>query len=177
MTAKSEKKWEVLVGSLLCFQDAFPESFDEARERLVEWWLVGLGEQDVARRLDFLELFKIEREERGPITQDEVQFDALPRLLSVYRGSCQDEYNSTHFGLSWTVSEEIAVKFAFGSAGILTRQSDSTRIVLSAKVLKNRVLAHLPNEEEGELLLDAGDLIDVAVIAEEIRGASSYRRL
>lgn len=79
---------------------------------------------------------------------------ALPRrsILTVYRG--QDE--GVTVGIAWTLSEDIAGRFAMGSG---TRQSHRGGVVYVAQVRRKDVIAYLTRRGEFEIVVDPADLI------------------
>ena len=40
-------------------------------------------------------------------------YDSLPQKIKVYRGMCDDEKQSGHLGISWTLDKDDALKYIF----------------------------------------------------------------
>lgn len=77
------------------------------------------------------------------------------KILTIYRG--QDE--GAPAGIAWSLSEEIAQKFANGAA---TRQYNRAGIIYKAKIARKNVIAYLTGRGEQEVIVNPLHFIDSA---------------
>lgn len=76
-------------------------------------------------------------------------FDALPERLTIFRGCSVDEHRAGVYGLSWTVSREIAEFFAWRFDA-----ADRGRVVVSCEIPRADVLALFNPDTEQEIITD-----------------------
>lgn len=84
-------------------------------------------------------------------------WEDLPAIITVYRGCAR-----THVaGLSWTISREVAEKFATGHRDI--RVLDP--VIASAQIGKENILGTFDGRDEAEILLDPASLAELQIEA------------
>ena len=72
----------------------------------------------------------------------------LPERITIYRGTSLSEYESGIFSQSWSLSKDVAKKFAFRH---YTRQrmfSDTLRVVIKTEISKSEIFYYSDDNEE-----------------------------
>lgn len=98
----------------------------------------------------FLELWRLLHHLHRPLPVldgDLADFDALPDMLTVYRGQAPDAV----LGISWSLSTGTAKMFARTGG---QRATIKNGVVLTAQVPKGSILAYLTKRQEQEVILD-----------------------
>lgn len=88
---------------------------------------------------------------------DREAFDALPDLLTVYRGFQRDE-GGEEYGWSWSLSRETAEWFA-------RRRSNGVPMIATMTVNKSDVLAYFNDRNEAEIVLHPEELNEMPIEA------------
>ncbi|MBR9884375.1 MAG: hypothetical protein GYB21_12280 [Oceanospirillales bacterium] len=65
--------------------------------------------------------------------------DALPEIITLYRGTDLAELNSKRFGQSWTTSKDVAREFAFKHYASQSWFKEESRLILSASISREYV--------------------------------------
>lgn len=106
-------------------------------------------------RGELLTLLRRIKEDRFDSFTDEPRraYDALPSRVRIYRGCSQERV----FGLSWSLSKDVAATFARGHRG--KRVSDA--VIATTTIKKSDVFAVLDDREEQEVLIDPNGIRSV----------------
>ncbi len=67
-------------------------------------------------------------------------YDSLPDILTIYRGTNLSEYNSGKYGQSWSLSREVAYRFAQDIGA--KNNSKLNRVVLESEINKANIFAY-----------------------------------
>lgn len=114
--------------------------------------------ENIHENLDqWREMWDLDLPHRYELTMDDedrAAFDALPEVIDVYRGVGHPDAVE---GLSWTTDREKAVWFSRRFEGL----ADRTPILVSGKVEKNDVLAHLLGRGESEIVVLPENVMNV----------------
>lgn len=86
---------------------------------------------------------------------------SLPDKVTIYRGAHIDEYNNGDFGMSWTLNQKIAERFALDMPPVEDKK------VFKVIVDKSSIVAYTNEREEEECIMNT-DLDDVFYNAEII---------
>jgi len=83
--------------------------------------------------------------------EDRIAFNKLPQNLTIYRGMSVKEKESGDFGISWTLNQEVAKKFA--DRYIHNYDSiEEEHTLLKLVVNKKDVIAYFPSFDEEEII-------------------------
>ena len=113
------------------------------------------------------ELFKYRQAENlGPrvylknrIMDDCIINKSLPSEIDVYRGMSVAEFDSYQYGMSWSLNEEIAKKFAF-----TTYYGQPRGVVVKARINRGMVLYYDPTDHEKEVVVGNNSINEVLLI-------------
>lgn len=97
--------------------------------------------------------------------------DELGDEVLIFRGTSQEEYETAIFGQSWSLSKNIAKKFAFSTYKREEHYKNTLRVVLSATIKKDSILFYDKNRKEhkheDEVIIDTKTLSKNMVTIEE----------
>ncbi|KXO13313.1 hypothetical protein AKG98_3538 [Moritella sp. JT01] len=112
------------------------------------------------------EIFKCRQaEDLGPqielrerIVSDD-DFHQLPEVITAYRGMSLNEYSNGKFGMSWSLCEQNAKRFAFDFY-------DERGIVVKSQIPKSLILHHYANDSEMEIVISNNSSLQVELVHE-----------
>ncbi|KIM13138.1 MAG: hypothetical protein KU38_00250 [Sulfurovum sp. FS08-3] len=84
----------------------------------------------------------------------DADIDELGDEIVIYRGTSIYEYNSKRFGQSWSLSYDIASKFAFEHYKYQPNYQDTLRVILKATVSKSIVFYYKSYQSEDEVIIN-----------------------
>ena len=87
--------------------------------------------------------------------------DSLNDIITIYRGTTEDEFNSNNFGQAWSLKKSIADEFAFEFYQNSDNYKDVVRVVIQAQINKNDIYNYRNNHREAEVIINPTKLIDV----------------
>jgi len=91
-------------------------------------------------------------------SRDEInKFDDI---ITIYRGTSKDEFDSNCFGQAWSLSKDIAKGFAFEYYKNSPNYINTIRIVVQAKINKNDVFYYRKGHIEAEVVINTLKLLD-----------------
>lgn len=98
---------------------------------------------------DVKEAFIVDRSYREFLMDEEdfEVYNSLPEKLIIYRGMTNEELESGNFGVSWTLSKEIAEGFAY-TYGRNFSTEDKPKTVHQLEVSKVEIIAYFGEEQE-----------------------------
>lgn len=76
--------------------------------------------------------------------------NSLPDTVTIYRGTCKDEFENKEYGTSWTINPEKANFFAYEY--IMTK-TEGERCVIKTEVPKESIIAYINERNEFEVLV------------------------
>ncbi len=82
---------------------------------------------------------------------NEMDLINLPSKISAYRGMSKNEYNSSSYGMSWSLNVEEASRFALIQNGL-----GIDTVIVNAVIEKGDVLNYEPNDSEEEIVVANG---------------------
>lgn len=94
------------------------------------------------------------------IGKDE-DINSLNEPIKIYRGTSIDEFESKVYGQSWSLSEEIAHKFAFEHYRSQNWFQIENRLVLSSEISKCDIFYYDKYGQEQEIIVDVSKLMKV----------------
>jgi hypothetical protein len=80
--------------------------------------------------------------------------DELEKNIKIYRGSSMDEYISKKFGQSWSLSKNIARKFAFTYYANQENYRNQERIIMETIIPKEIIFFYDKSNNEQEIIID-----------------------
>lgn len=100
-----------------------------------------------------------------PVTDNQKAFDALPDLLTLYRGG-DERHIPVWAGQAWTLDPQVAIKFAREEPGaqgsvMLTRPKPG-KVAILRDVPKSRISFYITARDESEAVLHYKTLCDFA---------------
>jgi hypothetical protein len=84
--------------------------------------------------------------------------DSLDDIVTIYRGTSQEEFESNKFGQAWSLKKNIANKFAFTHYKESDNYKDTLRVVIQAQISKYDIY-HYREYPEGEVVINPTKLI------------------
>lgn len=97
--------------------------------------------------------------------------DELDNEVLIFRGTSQEEFNSSIFGQSWSLSKAVANKFAFNTYKNIDHHKNTLRVILSTTIKKDSILFYDKNRKEyngeAEVIIDTKHLSKELVKIEE----------
>ena len=98
-----------------------------------------------------LEFFRDKSNQKFVMSDEEIaRLKTFPETITIYRGTDAEEQENGNYGISWTISQEVAEFFAF-------RTQTENRVVLVSKVSIDNILAYFENRKEYEVIVDIDD--------------------
>ncbi len=100
----------------------------------------------------------------------ESNIDDLDEELTVYRGTRRKEYDAKVYGQSWSLSKEVAHKFAFSQYAHSEEYIGTRRVVLKANILRNDVLFYAKDDQhkEQEVIVESSEIHNIFLLEEKI---------
>ena len=86
-------------------------------------------------------------------------FDKFNNILTIYRGTSYQEYESYIFSQSWTLDKDKAGYFAFQLGE--DKYIGTERVVIEAKIGKNDIFAYI--EQEKECIINPNEIINGSI--------------
>ena len=80
--------------------------------------------------------------------KDKEVYLALPEKVIIYRGASEEEIENTHFGLSWSLNQEVARKFA------IEMDPTKDKVIYKAIVDKSSISAYTNARNEEECIIN-----------------------
>ncbi|MEF9924677.1 MAG: hypothetical protein RR854_08915 [Muribaculaceae bacterium] len=80
--------------------------------------------------------------------EEREHFNSLPQKLTVYRGMSLKEYESGYYGISWTLSRDVADKFSKS-----IRSGNNNGVVVEAVADKDNCIAFFNERKEEEIIV------------------------
>ena len=116
-------------GFLYSYCTSWVDDMDEAKR-----WLEWFGTENMLNAC-----FKESEKAKG-------FYDSIPDIVTLYRGTCDEEAENKNYGISWTTDFEIAKFFAY-------RYGKDGRCVLKTEVNKKDIMSVLTNRKESEVII------------------------
>lgn len=85
---------------------------------------------------------------------NEVDIAELGDIVDVYRGTSLDEYESSFFGQSWCLDQNIAEGFAYKLYAGQADYIDTKRVVLKTTIDKKSIYYYSKDDNEQEVIVD-----------------------
>jgi hypothetical protein len=89
--------------------------------------------------------------------------DRLNDIITIYRGTSEDEFNSNKFSQAWSLEKSIADEFAFKLYQNSDNYKDVVRVVIQAQINKNDIYHYRNNHREAEVIINPTKLIDGSI--------------
>ena len=100
-------------------------------------------------------------------------FNELPDPLTIYRGTCQAEFDNRIFGQSWSTEIDQARKFAYN----LNQEKAQTdnRVVIKTQIQKSYIYAYSSHQEESLCIVDTKGLVRGSIEVLESKIIKQYK--
>lgn len=97
------------------------------------------------------------------IIGDKIFIDELDDIITIYRGTSQDEFDSETYGQSWTIEKSQAENFAFIHYRGQEMYLNTIRIVLEAKINKKDIYYYRKNHIEKEIIINPLEILNDSI--------------
>lgn len=104
---------------------------------------------------------------------DKDTFNKLPDPLTIYRGTCQAEFDNGNFGQSWSTEILQAKKFAYDLNQ--EKAQTHTRVVIRTQIPKSYIFAYVSHQEESLCILNTKGLVRGSIEVLESKIIKQYK--
>jgi len=85
--------------------------------------------------------------------------NSLSEIVTIYRGTSEDEFNSNQFNQAWSLSKKIAESFAFIHYQNKPNYINTIRVICKAKIYKRDIYYYRKGHFEKEIIINSSKLI------------------